>query len=52
MKINWSAIFFVMLFSSCIALVIDASLRSAAIGALVGFGIQFAYFVWSEVRGS
>lgn len=52
MKINWSGIFFVMLFSSCIALVIDSSLRSAAIGALVGFGIQFALFIWDEVRGS
>lgn len=52
MKITWSGIFFVMLFSSCIALVIDASLRSAAIGAIVGFGIQFVNFIWSELRGS
>lgn len=51
MKINYPGIFFVMLLGACVGLTFDASIRAAAIGALVAFAIQFIHFVWEESRG-
>jgi hypothetical protein len=52
MEINYPGIFLVMLLGACVGLTFDASLKAAAIGALVAFAIQVILFGWEEIRGS